>query len=576
MGSSTETLGSMAKAARGPRFATFLLGSSMFATGASGLVNEYILATVSTYILGNSIEQFGIIIALMLMMMGLASWVQKWVSDELLIEKFIAVEILLAILCSSGPLAIYAAYGLMSDHFELVQYFFVISIGFLIGFEIPLVLRINRNYADYLKTNLATILSLDYIGSFIGAIIWVFFLLRHFPLTEIGPMVAGFNFLVAAVTFLYFLRHRLVSLRVLPILGIVITLGWLGTLYSYNRDWNLLLEQKMYDDPIVWSRTTRYQHLVVTYNKVLEEYRLYINGNTQFSSVDEAIYHEQLVHPVMSLAPDPKRVLILGGGDGLALREVLKYRDVRSVVLVDLDPVMTQVAATNPIFTRLNNNAFADARVHVEAPKAITSEGQRPVFVETGRHYQYGPQRGQAITERVATVDVINLDADKFIGEIPGYYNVIIVDFPDPGSIELVKLYSKEFYLKLKKRLAENGMVVLQATSPYHAKASYLCIQRTMEAAGLITLPYHDNVPSFGDWGWLMGWTAQPVEAMRERVSSIRFDVATRYLTQEVFQASLIFGKGALIPKPENESTVNTLMFPVLLHYYLKESWLID
>ena len=176
----------------------------------------------------------------------------------------------------------------------------------------------------------------------------------------------------------------------------------------------------------------------------------------------------------------------------------------------------------------------------------------------------------------MATVDVINLDADKFIGEIPGYYNVIIVDFPDPGSIELVKLYSKEFYLKLKKRLAENGMVVLQATSPYHAKASYLCIQRTMEAAGLITLPYHDNVPSFGDWGWLMGWTAQPVEAMRERVSSIRFDVATRYLTQEVFQASLIFGKGALIPKPENESTVNTLMFPVLLHYYLKESWLID
>ena len=559
-----------------PRFATLLLGLSMFATGASGLVNEYILATVSTYILGNSIEQFGVIIALMLMMMGIASCIQKFVSDRMLIEKFIGLEICLAILCSVGPLAIYAVYSLMADHFNLVQYFFVMAIGFLIGFEIPLVLRINKTYSEHLKTNLAVIFSFDYMGSFIGALIWVFYLLRNFPLTEISVMVAGFNFIVAVITFLYFLRHKLVSLKLVPIVGIVITLGWLSTIYSYNREWNLLLEQKLYDDPIVFSQTTKYQHLVVTYNTSLEEYRLYSNGNTQFSSVDEAIYHEHLVHPVMAMVPDHQRVLILGGGDGLALREVLKYKDVRSVVLVDLDPVMTGIASTNPIFIQLNNDVFADARVHVQLSNAITSDGKKPVFVETGEYYTEGLKKGQAITERVTTVDVINLDADKFVGEISGYYNVIIVDFPDPNTIELAKLYSKEFYLKLKRRLAENGMIVVQATSPYHARESYLCIQRTMEAAGLNTLPYHDNVPSFGDWGWFLGWRSIPVEIVNRKAKSVQFNVGTRYLTPEVFQASLVFGKGVLDPKHENEQKINTLMYPILLHFYLKESWRVD
>ncbi len=559
-----------------PRFATLLLGLSMFATGASGLVNEYILATVSTYILGNSIEQFGVIIALMLMMMGIASWIQKFVSDRMLIEKFIGLEICLAILCSVGPLAIYAVYSLMADHFNLVQYFFVMAIGFLIGLEIPLVLRINKTYSEHLKTNLAVIFSLDYIGSFIGALIWVFYLLRNFPLTEISVMVAGFNFIVAVITFLYFLRHKLVSSKLVPIVSIVITLAWLSTIYSYNREWNLLLEQKLYDDPIVFSQTTKYQHLVVTHNTSLEEYRLYSNGNTQFSSVDEAIYHEHLVHPVMAMIPDHQRVLILGGGDGLALREVLKYNDVRSVVLVDLDPVMTEIASTNPIFIQLNNDVFADARVHVQLSNAITSAGKRPVFVETGEYYTEGRKKGQPITERVTTVDVINLDADKFVSEIPGYYNVIILDFPDPNTIELAKLYSKEFYLKLKGRLAENGMIVVQATSPYHARESYLCIQRTIEAAGLNTLPYHDNVPSFGDWGWFLGWRSIPVEIVNRKTKSIEFNVDTRYLTPEVFQASLVFGKGALDPKHENEQKINTLMYPILLHLYLKESWRVN
>ena len=147
--------------------------------------------------------------------------------------------------------------------------------------------------------------------------------------------------------------------------GIVITFVWLSAIYSYNREWNLLLEQRLYDDPIVFSQTTKYQHLIITHRQLPDEYRLYINGNTQFSSSDEAIYHENLVHPAMVLVPDHPHVLILGGGDGLALREVLKYGDVEAVTLVDLDPMMTKIASTNPIFTQLNDNAFSNETAYV-------------------------------------------------------------------------------------------------------------------------------------------------------------------------------------------------------------------
>ncbi|MFQ5796080.1 MAG: polyamine aminopropyltransferase [Candidatus Bipolaricaulia bacterium] len=571
MASATETADNPAISRSKLRLATILLGISMGSTGASGLVNEYILATVATYILGNSIQQFSVIIALMLLMMGVAGWVQKFSSNRRMIEKFLGVETTIALLGGFAPIAIYAAFASMTDHFQLVLYAFVMAIGFLIGFEIPLVLRINKAYSERLRANLAVILSMDYIGSFIGAFIWSFFLLRTFPITEISFLVSGLNFLVAAITFLYFLRHHLVALKAIPIVAIALTISGLSYGYTHNRDWNAQLEQKFYDDPVIFSKTTPYQHLVMTHNSRLNEYRLYINGNTQFSSLDEAIYHEHLVHPVMSLVPEHQRVLILGGGDGLALREVLKYPDVRSVTLVDLDSDMVEIAATHPIFTKLNNNAFADARVHRYITRAIASDGVRPIFMETG---QVNAKR-QEITEKVATVQVVTVDADKFIREIDDYYNVIMVDLPDPASIELAKLYSKEFYLKLKGRLSENGMIVTQATSPYHAKESFLNIRRTMEATGLTTLPYHDNVPSFGDWGWILAWSSnRPLEDVKATLEHIdSFPVTTQYLTPELTRASLAFGKGMLTPAPQHEDKINTLMHPVLLHLYLEESW---
>ncbi len=552
--------------------ATFLLGFSMFATGACGLVAEYVLSTVSTYILGSSIEQFSMIIASMMLMMGIANYTQRFVSDENLIEKFIVVEISLALLCSFAPITLFAAFGVMEHHFNLVQYFFVLTIGYLIGFEIPLVLRINEKYVATLRTNIAGVVSPDYIGSFAGAVFWTYFLLKRFPLAEISFIMAGFNFIIAVITFSYFLKrglvvHKVASLVMILVTGIALAFG-----YSQNRPWSMGLEQKLYDDPIVFSHTTKYQRLVMTHNTKLNESRFYINGNLQFSSLDEAVYHEQLVHPMMTLVPDHSRVLILGGGDGLALREVLKYKDVQEVTLVDLDPGMTSFCSSNPTMLAMNDSSLADARVKVLHSGAVVESGMtRAVYQETG---ELGADN-KPIKEKIAEVSIVNIDADRFIEQVQGKYNVVIVDFPDPEAVELAKLYSREFYMKLRRVLAENGMFVVQSTSPYHAKESYLCIGRTIQAAGFEALPYHDNVPSFGDWGFWLCWKNQIAESkIQSRIAQIdSFAVSTRYLTPDVFRKAMVFGKGWLQSK---HSEVNSLMRPILLEYYVGESWLIE
>ena len=544
----------------------------MFLTGASGFIFECILSTVATFVLGNSIEQFSVTISLMMLMMGLAGFLQRKISDERLVEKFLLVEVGLAILGGFAPIAVYAAYAAMDTHFILVQYFFVLSIGFLIGLEIPLVLRLNRHYLPQLKSNIASVFSTDYLGAFIGALIWVYILLRYFPLTEISFLVAGINFTVALVTYGYFSYHRIASRGPIPAVAIGLTAISLVYGYSENRSWNQLLEQRFYSEPIAYSTTTKYQHIVLTAKADPMDYRLYINGNLQFSSIDEHIYHELLVHPAMALAESRRRVLILGGGDGLALREVLKYAEAREITLVDIDPGMIEFAASHDVMTELNGGAFDDARVSAEAFLEIHEDPQlRPV-------YEYATGVGidpEDTLDQAALVYVYTVDADKILERLHGYFDVILIDLPDPNSVELVKLYSREFYFKVNRLLAHGGILAVQSTSPYHAKESFLCILRTIQSAGYETIPYHDNVPSFGDWGWIMAWkSGESMQDILHRIAKVtRFNIgdhSLQYLTPQRFHASLSFGKNELIT---GNTEVNTLMSPILLRFYLTESW---
>jgi len=507
---------------------TLLLSLSIFFTGATGLVNEYILSTVSTYVLGNSIEQFSITIAIMLLFMGIGGFYQKYFNDNNLIEKFITIEILLAIFGSFAPIIIYAAFAYVPNHFHLVLYFLIAFIGFLVGFEIPFVTRINEKYSDSLKTNLAFIVSADYIGAFLGALIWVKLLLPYFHIFKIGFLISSVNFFVALLTFWYFRDLVAQKLKALYAFMIVLVFILLAYGYLHSQEYDTLIEQKLYADKIVYSDNTKYQHITITHNDILDEYRLYLNGNLQFSSLDEKRYHEFLVHPAMSLASKRNNILVLGGGDGLAVREIKKYNP-HKITLVDLDPKMTLLSQTLPILKELNKNSLSN----------------------------------------VATVDIINIDAMQYLHLLQDQkFDVVIIDLPDPNSIELNKLYTKEFYTSLQKALYAESIIAIQSSSSYFAKEVYLGIGRTLKASGLETVAYHHNIPSFGEWGFYL---ASKDKTLVHKLQNFSLKVQTNYLTHELLRASLSFGKDELHAQ---KNFINTMMNPQLYHEYINNAWL--
>ena len=281
-----------------------------------------------------------------------------------------------------------------------------------------------------------------------------------------------------------------------------------------------------------------------------------------------------------------KRVLVLGGGDGMVAREVLKYDDVDSITLADLDPEMIEFARDNPVMAKLNNNSFKDARVSAGVSEGVVDTGDtQDVLVETGgadkvecKEIAHGATQSACTTkpdtEKVATVNVFTVDADRFITDHAGLYDVVIVDLPDPSSVELAKLYGVEFYTKVKQVLSPDGMAVVQSTSPYHAKETFLTIQRSMTAAGLNTLPYHDNVPSFGDWGWIMGSPTLPQETLYQRADALEeFDVPTREIEGDNMRRALIFNQGWL---KSAYTDVSTAMDPVVYQRYAFDAWKTD
>lgn len=533
----------------------------MFVMGACGLAYEYTLSKVSSDILGNSIRQWAIIIGVMMFFMGVGSDLQKHFKNRELVDKFIYFEILIGLFGAFGPIALLYTFAKIPTHYVLVQYFFVTAIGLIIGFEIPLITRINETFISELRVNLGAILKMDYIGSLVGSLAWIFLLPKFFTIMQSAFVLGLLNVFVALVTFYFFrdLAHR--KLQIMASIATVFILLGIG-MFSVNG-WTSYSEQFLYRDRILLSETSKYQHIVLTKSRA-NDISCYINGHLQFNSFDEAIYHENLVHPAFALSPVHKRVLILGGGDGLALREVLKYKDVQSVTLCDIDPQMTTLARENPYFQMLNDNSLQDSRLTIIKNNALIPAGKEMLAVENQNDYHR-----HSFYDDVE-INVINLDAAKFVEQISGVFDIIIIDFPDPNSFDLSKLYSLTFYHNIKKKLSAYGIVVQQSTSPIHAKEVFLCIGRTLQSAGLTVVPYHDNVPTFGEWGWWIGgrsecYTAETISQKLRKTNTL--EVPTRYLTPELVQASLIFGKNQL--KSLN-SDINTIDNNRAFAYYLK------
>ena len=544
----------------------YIIYFSMFIMGGCGLTYEYTLSKMSSYMLGNTTQQWAIIIGVMMFFMGVGSDIQKYLKDEGIFDKFIFFEVLLGLLGGIGPIAMLYTYGKANTYFVLVQYFLIGSIGLLIGLEIPLLTRINEKYTHELRFNIGAILKMDYIGSLCGALLWVFILPKFFTIVQTA-IVLGLLTVSTAVAALVYFRHYVINARKMAVCSGMVLLGLTFSLYHANS-WTTHAEQYLFRDRVVLSKTTRFQHIVVT-ESPNGNISCFLNGHLQFNSSTEHFYHENLVHPAMTVVRRRDTVLVLGGGDGLAVREILKYPDVRSITLVDIDPEMTELAQKSRYFTELNENSLLDSRLKHIPNKLGTTGISEKVIMENQKRFNVSSE-GQ-----LATVEIVNIDAAKFVEQIPGRYDVIVIDFPDPNSQELARLYSNGFYRRVKERLHDYGIMVQQSTSPIHAKEAFLCIGRTMKDAGFTAIPYHDNVPSFGEWGWWIcakrsAYTEKELRHQLKNIDAMRVD--TRYLTADLVRASMIFGKNQLY---SDKSDITTLTRTTVHDYYL-QGWLED
>lgn len=504
-----------------------ILKLCLFATGLSGIVAEYVLSTLATYFLGNSVLQWTMIVSIMLFSMGVGARITK-IMDGNLLEKFIWIEIALSILASFVSLITYTT-AIYSVYTGFVIYGLCVIIGLLIGMEIPLVIRINDSF-ETLKINVSSMMENDYYGSLLGGVFFAFVGLPFLGLTY-TPFVLGFvNYAVAIVLLSvlwkdlgYQVKMRLSTANAAVLLMLVLGITGANKVIAHG-------EEVRYKDRVIFSEQTKYQKLVITQSN--SDYWLFINGNQQLSTVDEIMYHEPLVHPLLKLHPNPKDVLILGGGDGCAAREILKYNVVEKITLVDLDPEMTNLALVHPVLSEINQHALEH--------------------------------------EKVTT---INQDGYSFLEKENKYYDIIIIDLPDPKSIELGRLYSYEFYKLCRKVLRPNGLIVTQSGSPYFAARAFKCIENTMSEAGFSTVPIHNQVITLGEWGWILGSKSLTKEQFKKALVNLEFeDIPTKWINNEAMTLMTSFGKDFTINKKDSIE-INTIHNPVLFKYYLNGEW---
>lgn len=429
---------------------------TVFLISACGLGYQLIAGSVSSYLLGDSVTQFSLTIGLYLFALGIGSWLSKYVEGEL-VERFVQIELAVAIAGGFSAALLQLAFG-SELWFRPVLYATIGVVGTLVGVEIPLLLRILKDELEF-KDLLARVLAFDYVGALAVALVFPLLLVPRLGLVRSALFLGGVNALVAWASVAVF-RGRVARPGWLRLqAGLCCALLLVG--FAFAERLSELSEHELYANEIVYAKSTPYQRIVVTRGR--RDFQLFLNGSLQFSSDDEYRYHEALVHPAMATASVPKRVLVLGGGDGLAVREILRHPEVERVTLVDLDRAVTELATSFPPLAELNHASLSDARV-----------------------------------------TVVNDDAMRWLEDPHGTFDVVFVDFPDPHSFSVGKLYTQTFYERLWKHVADDGAIAVQATNPRLAPKSFWCIVRTLEAAGWSARPYCTGVPSFGEWGFVL------------------------------------------------------------------------
>lgn len=435
------------------RFQLFLL-VAVFIVSTCGLIYELVAGALASYLLGDSVKQFSFIIGTYLFSMGVGSYLAKYVKRNL-IDRFIEIELLIGIIGGLSSVILFVLFQKVS-HFQFILYFIVFLTGCLSGMEIPILMNILKNRVTF-RELVSDVFTFDYIGALIASVLFPTLLIPYLGVMGTSLFFGIINILVG-ITLCIFLKNEIFNLRSLQVKS-VLCLAILVTAFCYSNELLQYTENNLYQNNIIYKQSTPYQRIILTENS--GQYQLFLNNNLQFNTKDEYRYHETLVHPAMASAPSIAKVLVLGGGDGLAVREILKYKEVEKVTLVDLDEGMTRLFQTNEILRKYNQNSLNNPKVTVH-----------------------------------------NADAFIWLQQNTEKYDVVIIDFPDPSNYSLGKLYTTYFYKTLYQSISKNSVITVQTTSPYYAPKSYWCVHETIGSIYPNVSGYHTYVPSFGEWGF--------------------------------------------------------------------------
>ncbi len=486
-----------------------------FVIAICGLVYELLAGTLSSYLLGDSIYQFSLVIGLFMSSMGIGSWFSRFIEHELPVN-FVRLQLLVGLIGGLTAPILYFAFSIL-DNYTPLLFLLVLLLGAMLGIEIPLIIRILKEHAS-LKVNLSNVFTADYIGALIAALLFPLVLIPQLGLLQTGFVFGLLNAGVGVLA-LYVFRDQLSKKLSSLLLAACVTFAALIAGLFYAGQFTSLMENQLYQDEIIYAKDTDYQRIVVTKRK--QRTRFYINGALQFDSYDEYRYHEALVHPALALTQNPHQVLVLGGGDGLVIRELLHHEAIQQITLVDLDPAITELFTRNPLLSQLNNNSLTHSKVHIK-----------------------------------------NQDAWKFLEQNPGLFDVVIIDLPDPNNPGLSRLYSRSFYKLLKQSVSQQGIIVTQATSPLYAREAFWSINKTLgqpeNSERWHTLPYHTYIPSFGEWGFVL--------AARNKLESddIHLKREHRYLSNDMLPQLFRFAPDMA----EVNVEVNQITSHPLLEYY--------
>jgi len=495
---------------------TGVLLFSILIVALCGIVYELIIGTVSSYLLGNSVYQFSLTIGFFMFAMGMGSLISKYFNEQY-VRNFILVEIAIAFVGGISSILLFMAFPFARILYELVMYSLIFVIGALVGMEIPILTTLLAR-SKKVKDSIADIMSFDYVGALIGSVAFPLLLLPSLGLIQSSFAIGLINIFVAIANVIVFRAMLPNYKRMLE--ACLLVLALLVGCILYGSYITRFAEKHLYFDQIIYTKQTQYQKIVMTRSTNTREQRLYIDGHIQFSSRDEYRYHEYLIHPLLAIPGTKENVLILGGGDGLAAREILKYDAVGLIHLVDIDPEMVRIGRELPMLQRMNEKSLDDERI--------------TTFSE---------------------------DAFSFINQPGIAYDRVVIDMPDPHNEAINKLYSREFYTMIAKRMAPGAVLVTQSSSPFYTRRVFWCIEQTLAEVFDHTLSYHTALPSFGIWGYNM---ARNGEALPQQFD---FDVPTKAITKNTMLAALQFDKDMA----KVSSPVNSIMEPKLYQLYIDD-----